>query len=134
MSYSGRSLARGCLNFCWDAVGVFYSPSRLGNRTRVRRFLALCRDVVDVFYSPSWLGWNDLNYIWRKCLINRVNIKWQYFNPFNCMLLELLVLKSIKNHFTVCKQMGSGSFKNNVTDKLFVYNIYMYIPSYWPNE
>ena len=37
--------------------------------------------------------------------------------------LALLVLNS---NITVCKQMGSCSFKNNVNGKLFTYKLYMY--------
>ena len=45
--------------------------------------------------------------------------------PVNCVKTELLVLDcNIWNHLTVCKQMGSGSFKN-VTYKLFAYKSYM---------
>ena len=31
------------------------------------------------------------------------------------------------NHFSVCKQMRSGLFKNNVTYLLFAYKSYIYI-------
>ena len=38
------------------AVGVFYSPSRLGHGTLIREVLSFCRDAVGVFYSPSRPG------------------------------------------------------------------------------
>ena len=31
------------------------------------------------------------------------------------------------NNLTVCKQISSGSCKNNVTNKLFVHKLYIYI-------
>ena len=34
------------------------------------------------------------------------------------------------NHLTVCKQMSSGSFKNNVAYKIFAYKLYTYIYIY----
>ena len=41
--------------------------------------------------------------------------------------IELLVLDSSTwNHLTVCKQMSSGSFENNVTYKLFTYKSYIW--------
>ena len=39
------------LFLCSDAVGVFYSPSRLGRRTLTGEVLLFCRDAVCVFYS-----------------------------------------------------------------------------------
>ena len=50
----------GFLLFCRGAVGVFFSSSRLGRKTLVRRVLLLCRDAVGVFYSPSRLGHRTL--------------------------------------------------------------------------
>ena len=45
----------------------------------------------------------------------------------NNVLIELLLLKSnIWKHLTVSKQINSGSLKNNVTYKLFVYKSYIY--------
>ena len=42
--------------------------------------------------------------------------------------LQLLVLDSnTGKHLTLCKQMNSYSFKNNVTYKLFIYKSYIYI-------
>ena len=43
-----------------------------------------------------------------------------------------MLVWSNKNHFTVCKQMRSGSFKNDI-NKLYVYksyisNLYIYKP------
>ena len=35
VSYPGHSLGGGVLPLCREAVGVFYSPSRLGNQTTV---------------------------------------------------------------------------------------------------
>ena len=56
VSYSGHTLRGGVLPFCRGAIGVFYSPSRLGHRTLVWGwFLPLCRDAVSVFYCPSRL-------------------------------------------------------------------------------
>ena len=51
-----RTLVGGVLPFCRDAVGVFYSLSRLGYRTLVGGVLPFCRDAVGVFYSLSRLG------------------------------------------------------------------------------
>ena len=43
------------------------------------------------------------------------------------MIIELLMLTSNTwNHLTVCKQMSSGSFKNNITSKQFTYKSYIY--------
>ena len=40
--------------------------------------------------------------------------------------VELLELhNNTWNHLTVCKQMSSGSFKNNATYKLFIYKSYI---------
>ena len=39
----------------------------------------------------------------------------------NTWSIELLIL----NHLTVYKQMISGTFKNNITHKLFVYKWYI---------
>ena len=48
------------------------------------------------------------------------------------MQIELLVLdNNTWNHLTVCKQISSSSFKNNVTDKRFVYKSYMCISMIW---
>ena len=37
-----------------------------------------------------------------------------------------MLIANTRNHLTVCKQMNSGSFENNVTNKLFVYTSYIY--------
>ena len=39
-----------------EAIGVFYSPSRLGHMTLVEGILTLYREAVGVFYSSSRLG------------------------------------------------------------------------------
>ena len=46
----------GVLSLWRDGIHVFYSPSRLGNRTLVGGVVSLCRDGIHVFYSPSRLG------------------------------------------------------------------------------
>ena len=33
-------------------------------------------------------------------------------------------------YLTVCKQMSSGSFENNVNNKVYVYKLYIYIYIY----
>ena len=50
-----RILIGGVLPFCRNAVGVFYSPSCLSNRKLGGRGLHRCSDAVVVFYSPSRL-------------------------------------------------------------------------------
>ena len=43
-----------CKYICREAVGVFYSPSRLSKQsTRWGGVLPLYREAVGVFYSPS---------------------------------------------------------------------------------
>ena len=49
-------MGKWVLTLCRDAIGVFYSPSRLGHRTPVEGVFLLCRDAVGLFYSPSRLG------------------------------------------------------------------------------
>ena len=82
------SRSGGVLPFCREAIGVFFSPSWLGNGSygnycilTIRLFsvisrtlvgeegLPLCRDVVGVFYIPptSWLGWVIFSYIYSCC-------------------------------------------------------------------
>ena len=42
--------------------------------------------------------------------------------------IELLVLDgNTWNNLTVCKQMSSDSFRNNITYKIFIYKLYIYI-------
>ena len=59
-------------------------------------------------------------------------VKWQYLKPFNCVQIKQYALDgSDWNHFTKYKQMSSGSFKNNITYKLFfnksnIFNLYKY--------
>ena len=55
-NWATRTLVGGVLPFFWDAVGVFYSPSRLGHWHTIWWGFTLYRDAVSVFYSPSWLG------------------------------------------------------------------------------
>ena len=55
VSYPEYPFGEG-LTLCRDAVGVFYSLSRLGNMTLAGRFLLLCSDAVDVLDSSSQLG------------------------------------------------------------------------------
>ena len=44
----------------------------------------------------------------------------QVFEQLNCVQMKLSVFDyNTWNYLTVCKQMSSGSFKNNVTYKLF---------------
>ena len=47
MSYPGHSFGRVFI-VSWDAVGVFYSPSRLGHRALIVGVLAFCK-VLSVF-------------------------------------------------------------------------------------
>ena len=48
--------------------------------------------------------------------------------PFNCVKINLFVVdNNNSNHLTVCKQMSSDSFKNDVTNKSFAYKPYIYI-------
>ena len=61
VSYSGHSLAR-VLPLCRGAIGVFYSPSRLGwdwlvsySEDSFWGVWSFCREAVGFFYSPSWL-------------------------------------------------------------------------------
>ena len=55
-----RTLVEGVLPLCSNAVGVFYSLNRLGQRTLIRGVLPLSRDAVGVFYSPSRVGHRTL--------------------------------------------------------------------------
>ena len=55
-SVISRVLFGGVLPLCRDAVGVFYSPSRLGYRIFVGVFLPFCWDAASVFCTPSRLG------------------------------------------------------------------------------
>ena len=52
---TGHSFGR-ILPLYKDAVGVFFSSSRLEHRTLVGEILPLYRNAVGVFYSPSRLG------------------------------------------------------------------------------
>ena len=49
----------------------------------------------------------------------RTIIRWQLLKTFNFM--ETINSNRL-NHLTACKQMSSGSFKNNVNNKLFPEN------------
>ena len=42
----------------------------------------------------------------------------------------LVLDNNIWNHLTVCKQISSGSFKNNVTYQVITYKLYIYIYIY----
>ena len=48
-------------------------------------------------------------------------------STWNCCTNEWIMLnENTWKHLTVCKQMSSCSFKNNVTDKLFAYKSYIF--------
>ena len=52
---SNQILVGAVLPLCRDAVGIFYSPSRLVHRILIGVVLPLNRDAVGVFCSPSGL-------------------------------------------------------------------------------
>ena len=55
-------------------------------------------------------------------IIRIINVKYPDLKPFDCVQIQLLVFDSNTwNHLTLCKQMMSALFKNNVTYKLFIY-------------
>ena len=54
-----------------------------------------------------------------------ISVKYQFLKPFNCV--QTINSKTWK-HITVCKQMSSSLFKN-VTNNLFTYKSYIYIPT-----
>ena len=57
--WATRALVRGVLLLCREAVGVFYSTSRLGHRTLVGGVLPHRSEAVGLFYSPSRVGHQD---------------------------------------------------------------------------
>ena len=55
--------------------------------------------------------------------MNRIiNIEWQYLKPIRIFRINISC-----NNLTVCKQINFGSFKNNITYKLFVYKPCVYV-------
>ena len=66
--------------------------------------------------------------------IKIINVKPFYWvQTIDWYQIELLVTDSNSN-LTVCKQISSGSFKNNIIHKLFAYKLYIYIYRYRYNE
>ena len=118
-SWLEQTLVAGILRLCRDTVGEFYSPSRLG-QTLIGGVLPLCRDVFSVFYCHYLTG-----------LLTGVS-KLFTFHRKTSQIELLMLMNNTWNYLTVYKQMSSNTFKNKVTNKLFAYNVHIYIYIYKP--